>query len=957
MVLRGVRTAFVVVAILAAPSAWAQQGTAGVLGTVTDDSGAVLPGVTLTARHQDLGTVRSAVSDDRGVYRIPVLVPGVYWITAELSGFRTDRRENLQLTAGSEITLDFHLAVAGLEEQVRVVSETPLLETTRSHVSTTIDQKQISELPIMSRDFLSLAVLVPGAGRDTSAVTGRRGLQIGGSDGRYNFTTIIDGGDVDDDIWGSPVQNFMTDGIAEFQVITNRFDAEYGKALEAVVNVVSKGGSNTRRGTGFFFTRDQRLRALTFFEKERGVTSDQKTEFKDRRSGFTLGGPIIKDKTHYFAGYEWVDNARPVTVNIAASSPLAAENGVYTVGSTSHLLTLRGDHQLAKGHALMVRSLIEQNDSLSGIGATTGPSGAFTRTSGSFSVLGQETWVLGNRTVNDFRFQYRRTTLDSIPRSEIPTEQRPAGTTGSPYFVQQEDRFRNQFYDTLYFTLPRHNVKLGGEFSLTSTMYCACGGQNGRFFFSSDLPFDVSNPVTWPTRFEQAINLLPTPHTNQYFGVFLQDDWRVRDNLTINLGIRYDVDLGVRDSATRNEALGLERNAALRTLLDEDPGVDLDNIDPRLGFAWTPNDKTVIRGGYGLHHARSRMFMQALDRDSLLSQSFFAVVTEPQLLRNYPNIDAILGAAPQQYAQTGIRSLGNTIGNSEDFEIPYAHNFSIGGQRQLNGVTSLSVDIVHHQSLKDFAKRVANLPSNYSPTCRAGSTCAPWPIPGFGQILLQVTNGRIRHDALQVGVTRRMSHGVQAQLSYSYAKTLLRGVNAHFHTPSLSTDPEGDRGPSTADMRNRFALSTVMELPWGVNFGTIIQATSAPAYRIRANADLDGDAQLVEDRPIGLALNQGGIASAANLDIINAFRIARNLTPVTLEQLGRQDRYFAVDLRATKHFPLYRGSRIEVMAEVFNLFNRVNFNNPNGTLTSTAFLTVSGTSPGREGRIGARVRF
>jgi hypothetical protein len=146
-------------------------------------------------------------------------------------------------------------------------------------------------------------------------------------------------------------------------------------------------------------------------------------------------------------------------------------------------------------------------------------------------------------------------------------------------------------------------------------------------------------------------------------------------------------------------------------------------------------------------------------------------------------------------------------------------------------------------------------------------------------------------------------------------------------------------------------------LPWGINFGAIVQFTSAPAYRVRANTDLDGDAQVVEDRPVGLALNQGGRGIQANLDIINDFRLARNLVPVTIEQLGRQDRFFTIDLRASKQFPLFGSTKLEIMGEAFNLTNRANFNNPNGTLTSVSFLDVTSTGPAFEGRLGARLRF
>jgi hypothetical protein len=203
-----------------------------------------------------------------------------------------------------------------------------------------------------------------------------------------------------------------------------------------------------------------------------------------------------------------------------------------------------------------------------------------------------------------------------------------------------------------------------------------------------------------------------------------------------------------------------------------------------------------------------------------------------------------------------------------------------------------------------------------------------------------------------------MANRFQAQVSYAYSKTLLRNVNAHFYTPSRSAHPEDDRGPSLADLRHRFAVSSVFDLPWGIIFSTIVEYTGASPFRVRAATDLDGDAQLIEDRPVGLPINQGGVESQANLDIINQFRRARRLTEVTLEQLARQDRYFTVDLRANKTFGLpWWQSRIEVMAEVYNLFNRTNFNNPNGTMTSVSFLTVSGTGPAREGRLGLRFRF
>ena len=475
--------------VVGVPIAHAQQSGAIVHGVATDASGGVLPGVTVTARHTETGTMRSVVTDEAGRYRIPALIPGLYEVAAELSGFRREVRAEVRLTVGAELPLDFALQVSALEETVTVTSQASLIEVTRSHIATTIAEKQIAELPLISRDFLSLATLVPGAGRSTTP-TGRRGLQIGGSDSRYNYTTIIDGGDVDDDIWGSPVQNFMQDSIQEFQVITNRFDAEYGKALEAVVNVASKSGTNELRGSGFFFGRHDSLRALSHFEELSGAT---KPPFSQYRIGGTLGGPVVRDRMHYFGAYESVDADRQTVVAIPTASPLSSFNGIFPAGSTNHLLTGRFDYQLSPTRTLMARVMYDTSSSVGAFGGTTTWDGGRSFLTTSKSILAKDAWVIGSRAVNDFRFQYRTTDVDNDPHSTEPTELRPSATLGGPVFLQEEARHRYQFYDTLYLTLPQHNLKLGGEISFTSTAYCPCGGRSGSFTFTTEI---LSTPTT-----------------------------------------------------------------------------------------------------------------------------------------------------------------------------------------------------------------------------------------------------------------------------------------------------------------------------------------------------------------------------------------------------------------------------------------------------------------------------
>lgn len=936
---------------LGIPVAQAQQGTVIVQGVATDESGGVLPGVTITARNKETGTVRSVVTGDAGRYRIPALTPGVYDVTAELPGFRTEVHADLRLNVGAEVTIDFGLAVSAVEETVTVTGEAPLIESTRSHIATTIQEEQITELPLISRDFLSLATLVPGAGRTTTP-TGRRGLQIGGSDSRYNYTTIIDGGDVDDDIWGSPVQNFMQDSIQEFQVITNRFDAEYGKALEAVVNVVSKSGTNQLQGSAFFFGRHDSLRALSHFEELRGA---EKPPFSQRRTGGTVGGPVVRDKMHFFGAYEFVDADEQSVVSIPEASPLSSYNGIFPSGSTAHLVTGRADYQVARGHSLMARAMYDTSNSVGAFGGTTPFEGGREFVTTSKSLIAQDTLVLGSRAVNDFRFQYRTTDVDNDPHSTEPTQHRPSATLGTATWLQEEARHRYQFYDTFYLTLPQHNLKFGGEISFTSTAYCPCAGRYGSFTFTTDAPFDRNDPATWPIGFSQTFNLRAEPLSNSYFGMFVQDDWRIRDNLTLNLGIRWDVDMRVRDRETMEAALALPRNAGLIGFAEADPTLDLDNVDPRLGFAWSPDDRTVIRGGAGIYHSRSRMFMQAIARDNLLSDRFTVIVTDPDQLQHYPDINGILGGTPEEYAVSGPRSI-TMIGNSDDFEIPYAYNVSLGGSRQLGPRTALNVDGVYSHSLKNFAYRIANLPENYSATCRAGTSCAPWPLPGFGRIAFNVTDGRTRYKALQVGLSHQTAR-IQGQFSYTLSETLLRGRNAHFYYPSRSDSPGLDRGPSLSDLRHRGSFSVVADTFWGIQVGTIVRTTSGAPYAISAGVDLDGDSLSGYDRPEGLALNQGGTRSQENLDIVNAFRRSRGLSEVTLDQLAKRYPYFEMDLRVTKVLSLGGARRLELMAEAFNLTNRTNFGTPNGNLSSPAFLTVSSAGSPFEMQLGARFRF
>jgi hypothetical protein len=928
---------FLVVLPFTAP---AQQGSVIIQGTVVDQSSGALAGAAVTARDDQTGVARSTVTDSVGHYRLPVLQSGAYTIRVELSGFSVEERKSIQLIVGQQVVVDFTMKVGKVTETVEVTGATPLVNTQESQVEGTINQKEIAELPLLSRNFLALAALVPGAGRNTS-LTGTQPLQIGGADSRYNYTTIIDGGDIDDDIWGAPVQNFNEDSIKEFQVITNRFDAEYGGALEAALNVVSKSGTNDYHGSGYGFFRADALRARNYFETV-------KAPFSQQRAGGTFGGPLVHDKTFFFVGFEYLHESSPLTVAIPASSPLSQYNGSFPSGDTSYLLSARLDHQLSKNNSLMLRGLYERADTEGGFGGTFAQSFGVAEYRTSYSIMLQETATLNPRAVNNFRYQFRVTDANSTPNSTAPTEIRPSGTLGAAYSYDEETRHRNQLYDTLYFTLPKHSIKVGGNVTFMQTGYCACAEQPGLFVFTTDAPFNPAVPSTYPVYFEQSINPSAAPLPDKYFGMFAQDDWRITKHLTLNLGIRWDVDMRVRDNQTMEEAFALPRNQSLSPVLSEHPGVNYGSVDPRFGFAYSPASNMVIRGGVGIYHARARMFMQELALQQLTGNNFFAEVTDPTQLAYYPNINEILGGNP---TPAGPRSMTNVIANN--FQLPYAYNATLGVSRQF-GKTTLNADGVYSHSLHDFERRIINLPPSYSLTNPAGTAANPY-LYGFGQIQAQVTDGMTWYSALQVGLTHQLSHRVEGQLSYTYSHAIQLGADAHYLTPSQPTGI--DRGPTLNDMRHKLSIAAIGKLPLGLQLSTIIVGNTAPPYNIVAGYDLYGDGTTCCARPAGLGLNQGGDASQNNLNAINTFRIANGLSPVTAEQLGHKYAFINFDMRLAKTVGLGEHRSLELMAELFNIFNHPNFDAPNGTAISTTFLSLSSAEPSREAQFGARFRF
>src|SRR5688500_6297083 len=400
------RIIYVVIAIcslaLAAPAA-AQQTTGNITGRIVDDQGAAVPGVTVTARGAQTGFVRSDVSDAEGVYRLNALPVGTYDLTAELQGFSKVENKGITVNVGQTLDVGMTLKVASLEESITVTGDSPLIETRSSSTGGVVDVARIENLPLNGRQFANLAATIPGVGlgfHSDPTKSSQFSPQINGGNGR-NVNYQIDGGDNNDDTVGGLLQNFPLEAIQEFNFVTQRFKAEYGRSNGGVMNIVTKSGTNDLRGSFFTMFRDKALNAKTFSES---VNDREKQDYRRYQFGGSLGGPIVEDRIHFFGAAERTQQDTFQTVDTRGL--VAGADGVYAIHARENLLTGKLTASIYPQHYLAVRYGRNDNKQPFGAGLRAAPSGWSTSTNEFNSINANHNWVVGGSKLNEFVFQY-----------------------------------------------------------------------------------------------------------------------------------------------------------------------------------------------------------------------------------------------------------------------------------------------------------------------------------------------------------------------------------------------------------------------------------------------------------------------------------------------------------------------------------------------------------------------
>jgi hypothetical protein len=930
--------AFPAVLLLLPATALAQ--TAELRGVVADASGGVLPGVSVNIRQEATGVARTLVTDDQGVFRAPALQPGPYVVESTLMGFGTDTRK-VVLTVGQVADLKIELSLGTLQENVEVVgtSAAVQIETTKSDLSAVVNQEQLAELPVLNRGFVGLAQLLPGGG---PARTGdsRFGINtsFGGTNVRSMYSMQIDGGVMDHPIYGFAIVNVSQDAVQEFRVLRNQFDAEYSRAGTAVVNVVTRSGTNDLRGQLSYFGRDDKLNAKNAFART-------KPPFDSTRVSGSVGGPILRNKAFYFGSFEYSRQNSVRIIALPSTNPFASEfNGVYANGTRSKLGQAKVDYTAGPSHAFTGRYLYANDDIVEDYELAENTALDFNDLSLNWN------WTLGSATLNSLVVQYLDQDTQRFQTTPDTQVIRPSFTSGrSPNLPQGFPRKRYTVNDTFFWAPGRHAMKFGVRMSYEDLGYNADYFGSGVWQFNTDRPFNRDDRTTWPTRFTIGSGPATQNYQNTEWGFFAQDDLRL-GNVTVNLGLRYDFDTNLRSNDLMAELLSNPQFAGLENLVKEDRGNDLDNIQPRLGFAWdTRGDgRTVVRGGYGLYSGRNRPWFNI--RGDVVSNQYTAEITDPNLLQFYPDQRATLGGRSlEDYIRTaGGRALYLP---GDDLNLPYVHSLTIGLAKLLPGETSLEIDLIH-QVQKDLQTgRDANLPA------RGPLATNRRPYPQFSSVTLINSLTDSTYDALQTQLRRRF-RGTTWQVSYTLSKAISKDTNdnASFNTDPWNTFGNDDRGLDENDRRHALSVSVIAPLPWQVQLATIVSLRSGNPWDITAGVDLDGDGNR-QDRPAGLVKNAGGTESEANLAIINGFRQSRNLAPIGMEELTRTSRESVVDLRATKQFTLAGRTRFDLFLEAYNLFNTVNYDSPSGVITSGSFAAYTTARDPRQIQWGARIQF
>lgn len=940
--LRPIVLFLVLFGVLAASRGAAAQetvNTATVSGRVTDPQGAAVPGAQVTARQTDTNVTRETTTGTDGRFRFPYLQVGPYEITVKLQGFR-DATRTLTLTVGSAFELPIALSVGGVDTTVNVEGNAMVLEAARSQIAGTVSQTEVRNLPMNGRNFLDIALVVPGVSPtnlastqlfpETSAVPGN-GISIG-SQRNFSNSFIVDGLSANDDAAGLSGMPFGVDAIDQFQVVTSGGQAELGRALGGYVSVVTKSGTNVMHGDVYGYFRDDSLNA-------KNALSGTKLPMNQKQYGASLGGPIVRDRTFYFANVEQRNldqtgftsilqpnldaiNARLTALGYRGA---AVTTGIYPNPVDSTNLLAKVDHQISPRDQFDVRYSFYRvsADNSRGAGALNAPSASAGLDNIDSGIAVSNTLILSSRTVNETRAQFAYGNLKALPTDPIGPAVSISGVasfgtlSGSP---TGRVNSLTQVVDNLSHQAGPHALRAGVDFELNDDKITYPRSIRGAYTFQSLANF-LSGTYN-NAGFTQTFGATSVSQTNPNLGLYVQDEWKAASSLTLNLGLRYDLEW-------------------LKTI-----DTDTNNVSPRAGFAWTPwaSRRTVIRGSGGLFYDRvplrplANALLSANNTTDLTQLRQISVSLSPTQAAA-PVFPAILDQPVPLVTLVNLTTMDPQIQNARSTQAAFEV------EQQIGDTATVSVGYQYLRGDNLIISINQNVPSCVA----AGTNNGCRPNPAYANNSQYSSAARSNYHGLFVSFVQRPSAWGSYRVSYTLSKSMNNVGEAFFSSPIDPFDLDKDWGRSDDDQRHRLVVSGSLQSP--------MTPARTAWERISHGFQVSGLLQAYSALPLNITSGVTTIQGTAGRPLVDGAFIPRNS--------GTGPTTFTLSARLSRSFRIHDRVRVEGMLEAFNLTNHRNVVSYNANFGAGAYPTSPSTNFGqvlavadpRSLQLAARLRF
>ncbi|HYX23132.1 MAG TPA: TonB-dependent receptor [Thermoanaerobaculia bacterium] len=924
--------AALLLAVGLAGSALAQTDvtTSRISGTVEGTDKAPLPGVTVEATNKDTGLKIVDVSDAKGFYRILNLPTGNYSLSATLDGFATATANNVRLLLGSTPTVNFTLQSAKISESITVTSEAPLVEVTNTTVGTTIQQEQIKNIPSAGRDFRQLVLLTPEtrleSERNTLSLSGERGINTSVNVDGVDYNNAFFGGTVGAAEGRAPL-SISQESIKEFSVVTNGASVEFGRSGGGFVNVITKSGTNNLRGSGFYFKQPQSL--ISNFpagSRPAGASLAPADQKKDQYGG-SLGGPILRDKLFYFLSYD--KQKQDLTVPIVAAEldpsffaryPVLASPPQYVQTQDGSVAFGRLDYQATEAHRFMLRGNFTKYDGVNGT------SNAGTRTESyngieglnAKSYVGSYTGQFSANLLDDLNLNYVN---EDTPRADkglnLPEIQVGGLRFGEVSFLPiATTTKRKAFADTATYLLDRHVVKGGVEYNETSVDQVFKGNWRGVFIFANNADFLAGkwreyrqfgglNGLTSDQAGKAAFSQKET-------AFFLQDQWFVRPNLTVTAGVRL-------------ESLD---NPNAPILNPNDPGPngtlkltghipDTNNeLSPRLGISWAPDEKTAVRFSAGRYWSRTPALLwaqpftsngiQGAQLSIFATQNSSGGVIGPPTDPNAPGWGTAftpVGVERVNFNNVTKVSTPGVFTVNPNFKNPYTNRATLGFEREILPRVSLGLDLTYADGHQ--LQRLTDINRVYDGTISVNGLphySSVRPLSAYGSVITDLSDASSHYKAATVTLQRRYADNFSLYGAVTYSKDRDNDSNERNFAGIQAEDFNNlglNWGPSNRDQTWKVVLNGVWTTPWwGIGLSGAFRYYTGQPFTPTANSDLNNDGQSGTDRPT-----------------INGVNLGRNSE--------RQPDFYTLDMRLSKSIRV-GPTDLSIFAECFNCANKAN---------------------------------